>query len=147
MPSNILFAWGLSASTVVVHAVGMALMLRALDRRASTSPTLLWAISWRLVWVACYLLLIHLVEIALWAAFYLWKQCLPDFETALYFSGVTYATIGYGELVLAQPYRLLAPIEGLTGILMCGLSTGIFFAMVNHIYQQAHTKTNGEHKS
>ncbi|MBV7550259.1 potassium channel family protein [Pseudomonas sp. PDM26] len=147
MPSNILFAWGLTASTVIVHAVGMALMLRALDRWAWTSPKLLWAISWRLVWVACYLLLLHLVEITIWAAFYLWQECLPDLETALYFSGVTYATIGYGEVVMAKPWRLFAPIEGLTGILMCGLSTGIFFATVNHIYQLTHTKTNDNHKS
>jgi hypothetical protein len=60
---------------------------------------------------------------------------------------VTYATIGYGEVVMAKPWRLLAPIEGLTGILMCGLSTGIFFAMVNHIYQMARTETNSDHKS
>lgn len=147
MLSNILFAWGLAASTVIVHAVGIALMLRALNGWAGTSPTLLWAVSWRLAWVACYLLLLHLVEISIWAAFYLWQGCLPDLETALYFSGVTYATIGYGEVVMAKPWRLLAPIEGLTGILMCGLSTGIFFAMVNHIYQRAHTKTNDDHKS
>jgi hypothetical protein len=145
MPSNILFAWGLAASTVIVHAVGIAIMLRALDRWKS--PTRLWAVSWRLAWVACYLLLLHLAEISIWATFYLWQECLPDLETALYFSGVTYATIGYGEVVMAAPWRLLAPIEGLTGILMCGLSTGIFFAMVNHIYQMAHTKTNDDHKA
>lgn len=147
MYSNILFTWGLAASTVFVHAMGMALMLRALDRWARTHPTTLWAISWRLAWVACYLLLLHLVEISIWAAFYLWQKCQPDLETAFYFSGVTYATIGYGEVVMAKPWRLLAPIEGLTGILMCGLSTGIFFAMVNHIYQMARTETNSDHKS
>ena len=59
--------------------------------------------------------------------------CLPDAESAFYFSGVTYATIGYGDLVLPEPWRMLGPIEGLTGILMCGLSTGIFFAMINRI--------------
>ncbi|GAB6402930.1 potassium channel family protein [Pseudomonas sp. MHK4] len=144
MSSNILFAWGLAVSTVIVHAVGIALMLRLLDRRKSA--TKLWAVSWRLAWVAVYLVLLHLAEISIWAAFYLWQQCLPDLETALYFSAVTYATIGYGEVVLATPWRLLAPIEGLTGILMCGLSTGLFFAMVNHIYQQAHTRTRDEHE-
>ena len=140
MSLNILFAWGLAASTVVVHAVGMGLMLKALSRWALLSQTHLWAIIRRLVWAACYLILLHVIEISIWAAFYLWQECLPDLETALYFSGVTYATIGYGEVVLASPWRLFGPIEGLTGILMCGLSTGLFFAMVNHIYVAAHTK-------
>ena len=47
---------------------------------------------------------------------------------------VTYATIGYGDLVLPREWRLLAPLEGLAGILMCGLSAGLFFATVTAIY-------------
>ena len=43
-------------------------------------------------------------------------------------------TIGYGDLVLAKPWRILGPVEGLTGILMCGLSAGLFFAIVSKIY-------------
>jgi hypothetical protein len=56
-------------------------------------------------------------------------------ESAFYFSGVTYTTLGYGDLVLAKPWRLLAPIEGLMGVLMCGLSTGYFFVVVSRIHQ------------
>ncbi len=74
-------------------------------------------------------------------SFYLWRECLSDAEAAFYFSGVTYTSIGYGDLVLAKPCRLLAPIEGLTGILMCGLSSGIFFALVSRIYQTVHAPT------
>ena len=84
---------------------------------------------------------LHLAEILVWGLFYLWWGCLPDAEAAVYFSGVTYTTIGYGDLVLAKPWRVLAPIEGLTGILMCGLSTGVFFAIVNRIYQAVHAPT------
>jgi hypothetical protein len=40
----------------------------------------------------------------------------------------------HGDLVLPRPWRVLAPIEGLTGILMCGLSAGLFFAVVSRIY-------------
>ena len=59
---------------------------------------------------------------------------MPDAESALYFSGVSYTTIGYGDLVLLKPWRVLGPVEGLTGILMCGLSAGLFFALVTRIY-------------
>ena len=84
-----------------------------------------------LVWVAWWLLLLHLAEISVWALFYWWQKCLPDAESSFYFSGVTYTTLGYGDLVLPHEWRLLGPVEGLTGILMCGLSTGFFFAVVS----------------
>ena len=60
---------------------------------------------------------------------------LPNAEAAFYFSGVTYTTVGYGDFVLAKPCRLLAPVEGLVGVLMCGLSMGYFFVVVNRILQ------------
>ncbi|MGF6690490.1 hypothetical protein M2318_000534 [Metapseudomonas resinovorans] len=135
MHSSIFFVWVLAAITVVVHAVGLAIMLRFLDHRGNVLMTRIGAISTRLVWVACYMVLLHLIAISVWGAFYVWQGCLPDLETAFYFSGVTYATIGYGDVVLAKPWRLFGLMEGLTGILMCGLSTGVFIAVVNQIYQ------------
>ena len=78
-------------------------------------------------------------EIAVWALFYWWQKCLPDAETSLYFSGVTYTTVGYGDVVLPKGWQLFGPIEGLTGILMCGLSTGFFFAVVNKLYSSLTT--------
>jgi hypothetical protein len=48
-----------------------------------------------------------------------------------YFSGVTYTTVGNGDLSLPKPWRMLAPLEAMTGILVCGLSTGLFFAVVS----------------
>ena len=87
--------------------------------------------TWQLPRVAWRLVLLHLAEIAVWALFYWWQKCLPDAESSLYFSGVTYTTLGYGDLVLPKEWRLLGPVEGLTGILMCGLSTGFFFAVVS----------------
>ena len=84
---------------------------------------------------------VMLAEITFWALVYLWAGCLPDAESAFYFSGVTYATIGYGDVVLPKPWRMLGPVEGLTGILMCGLSAGLFFAIVSRIYQaRRHTE-------
>jgi hypothetical protein len=55
-------------------------------------------------------------------------------STSFYFSAVTYTTVGYGDLVLPETWRLFAAVEGLTGILMCGWSTGVFFAVVSAMY-------------
>jgi voltage-gated potassium channel Kch len=62
-----------------------------------------------------------------------WDHALPNIETALYFSAVTYTTTGYGDVVLPQGWRLQGGVEALTGILMCGWSTGFFFAVVNRL--------------
>jgi len=66
--------------------------------------------------------------------FFWWKKCLPDFESSLYFAVVTYTTVGYGDLVLAKGWRLVAGVEALTGILMCGWSTGFFFIVASRLY-------------
>ena len=121
-------AWCLLGLTVTIHAAGLSAMLPHVlsalpDRR-------FWPVTWQILWVAWRLILLHLTEIAAWALFYWWK-CLPDAESSFYFSGVTYATLGYGDLVLPEEWRLLGPVEGLVGILMCGLSTGFFFVVVS----------------
>jgi hypothetical protein len=116
-----------------VHAAGLAVLLKVLTRPKASQPTGFWPITQRLILITWWLLLIHLVEISIWALFYLRRGCLPDAEAAFYFSGVTYATLGYGDLVLSSPWRMLGPVEGLTGILMCGLSTGLFFAVMGRI--------------
>ena len=54
----------------------------------------------------------------------------------MYFSAVTYTTTGYGDVVLPERWRLSSAVEALTGILMCGWSTGFFFAIVSRINQR-----------
>src|SRR5436190_21109515 len=134
MLSIILIACALVAITVAVHAAGFGLVLHYLVKSHATPPTRFWPIAWQLIRLTWLLILIHLIEISIWGLCYLWRNCLPDAESAFYFAGVTYTTIGYGDLVLPKPWRMLGPIEGLTGILMCGLSAGLFFATVSRIY-------------
>jgi hypothetical protein len=127
-------AFGLLALCVTVHAVGLAVALRRLARSSLSQPVRQAVRTIQvLIAVASWLLVLHLIEIAVWALFYDAVKCLPDLETSLYFSGVTYATVGFGDVVLAHEWRLLAPMEGLTGILMCGLSTGFFFVIVSRL--------------
>jgi hypothetical protein len=128
-----LFACALVAATVAVHAVGLAVLFRAFANDRARLPTRFWPVTWLLIRLTWMLILIHVIEIAIWAWFFLWAQCLPDAESAFYFSGVTYATIGYGDLLLPQPWRMLGPVEGLTGILMCWLSAGFFVAFFTRI--------------
>jgi hypothetical protein len=47
-------------------------------------------------------------------------RAMPDLQSGLYFSAVTYTTTGCGDLVLPDLWRLVGAVEALTGILMCG---------------------------
>lgn len=134
MSNELIAASSLLALTVIVHSVGILTVFRWVVRSREMATSRFWPVTWLVIRIAYSLVAIHLVEIAVWA-FYYWRQeCLPDLESSFYFSGVTYTTVGYGDLVLSNHWRLLGPVEGLTGILMCGLSTGFFFAIVSRLY-------------
>jgi len=125
----------LLAVCVFIHAV----VLTAVYRWAGQSPVLsdsrFWPGTWLLIRVAWWAVVAHLAEICVWAAFYTWQDVFPAFGTAFYFSLVTYTTVGYGDVVAPENWRQFAAVEGLVGILMCGWSTGFFFAIVNRMYQ------------
>jgi voltage-gated potassium channel len=75
---------------------------------------------------------LHVLEILLWANFYRWF-CFPSWESAFYFSAASYATVGYGDVVLPQMWRTLGPVESIIGVLMCGLSASFLFAIVSRL--------------
>jgi voltage-gated potassium channel len=75
---------------------------------------------------------LHIFEILLWAGFYRWR-CFPLWESAFYFSAASYATVGYGDVVLPQMWRTLGPVESIIGVLMCGLSASFLFAIVTRL--------------
>jgi hypothetical protein len=132
MVSKLLVAWGLMALCVVIHATGVTSMVRWLRKPANVTSHY-WGVTWLFVRVAGWIILLHMIEITAWAIVYTWRDAMPDLQSALYFSAVTYTTTGYGDLVLPQPWRLAGAIEALTGILMCGWSTGFFFAIVSRM--------------
>jgi voltage-gated potassium channel Kch len=124
----------LLALTVAIHAAVLSALLRRLNRGYRDNVSLNFSgYLWLLMRLAAVIVLAHLFEIALWAGYYSWKQALPSLEASYYFSAVTYATIGYGDIVLPETWRMLAAMEGLTGILMCGWSGAFFFAVVSKV--------------
>ncbi len=131
MITKLLMASGLVATTVIIHAAGLGVVLSHVFRSTVRPDARFWPITWLLVRIAWFLIVIHLLEIAVWALFFWWQQCLPDAESSFYFSGVTYATLGYGDLLLSKEWRLFGPVEALTGTLMCGLSIAFFFAVLS----------------
>jgi hypothetical protein len=136
-------AAALVAGTVAIHSFGSFYLFWHMDKtkRAVTGKSITYSwITLNLTGVVLALLFLHLLEVSLWAAFYTLSECLPDFATAAYFSLVTYATVGYGDVVLVENWRLLAGVEGLAGILMTSWSTAILIANVQWVYNILHER-------
>ena len=121
----------LVAFCVTAHAVGVTVAVRWLARGAPATSMSFWRETRLFVFLAGWIILLHLVEVSAWAVLYAWRGAMPSLQAAAYFSGVTYTTTGYGDLVLPESWRLVGAIEALTGILMCGWSTGFFFLIVS----------------
>ena len=134
----VLAALGLTAITVIIHGVGAAAAARRAIRlwaERRERPGRLRA-ELLLAGLVSMLLLMHLAEAVVWALFYVLVGALPDLETAAYFSLTSYTTVGYGDVVLPEPWRLLGPLEAAVGILMLGWSTGILVAVIGMIYRR-----------
>ena len=75
---------------------------------------------------------LHGLQILLWATSYR-ALCLPSWESAFYYSSTSYSTVGYGDLVLPSEWRLLGPLEGIIGVLMCGITVSLLFVLVTRL--------------
>ena len=121
--------------TVALHGAGLVGLARLLrvesreEREAHLSPE-----SWRglvtTLGMVMGLFALHGVEIWLYALLYLALGALPDLETAVYFSTITYGTVGYHDAGMAHSWRLVAAIEGMNGVLLMGWSTAFFVALL-----------------
>src|SRR5271166_6666798 len=79
-------------------------------------------------------IVLHGIVILLWAGCYRWL-CFPSWESAFYFSASSYATVGYGDVVLPSKWRLLGPLERIVGMLISGIYVGLLFAVITHLVE------------
>ena len=129
MIANLLVGTALISLTVVIHTFG----LMAVTRVMGILTDVLRLRGRRSHVVAMIAAVIGIfgvltVEIWLWAACYLALGIAAEFETALYFSTATFATVGYGDIVAGEDWRLLTALEGINGFLLIGWSTAYLVA-------------------
>ena len=79
------------------------------------------------------LMLGTIVQVVFWALIYAALGAFEDFETAVYFSGVTFTSLGYGDVVLKGRMRLLAPLQAANGLMMFGVTTALFIAAIEQV--------------
>ena len=123
--------------TLALQSAGMAGLIQWTRARLPTG------IHWRgplrsavlMVRLTHLIVCLHMLEILLWASFYR-SKCFTTWEAAFYFSATSYSTVGYGDVVLQPNWRMVGPVESITGVLMCGLSASFLFAVVHRLIER-----------
>ena len=133
MVLNICIAAFMLAVTTAIHAAAMMLSLQAFKREEVHATERLTRI-FRVSGIVILMFLAAFLEVLVWALTYLTLEAIQGIEKAIYFSMVTYTTLGYGEIVLGEQWRLLASFEAANGILLFGWSTAVILAAVQRIY-------------
>ena len=137
MLTKIVIAAAIVSVCLVIHGAGILLMAQWLFRRREdlerTASSRQFAVL--IVTLFAGILFLHWIQTSLWAVFYYTQNLFSDFETSLYFSMVSFTTIGYGDVLLPRHWRLLGVIEGFSGVLLCGVSTAFIFAVINAMFQ------------
>lgn len=76
----------------------------------------------------------HIIQITIWAVLFLLVGEFSDMATAFYHSTVNFASLGYGDITMTEPWRLLGALEACNGVLMFGLTTGTLFSVMNRVF-------------
>ena len=124
--------------TVSLHALTVSALITMLKRRGPQAVGAMGRSARPLLvaYLACALAVKHAVDIVFWGAA-IWLCAGSQFTglgEAIYFSSVTYTTLGYGDIVLSGKWRMLSAFEATNGMLLFGLSTALLFVLVERIW-------------
>ena len=127
------------AITVALHALATSLIVRFLKRFGTRIRQCCGGRGRSLVIsiTAVFLALKHYLDVVLWAIAYRFccgADAFAEFNDAVYFSSVTYTSLGYGDIVLEGNWRLLCGIQAMNGILLFAWSTAILITIVRQIW-------------
>src|SRR6201998_8201 len=123
--------------TLWIQCAGIAVLIRwardSIERGVARLSALHAAVL--MIRFSTLVIVLHFLQIFFWSVFYRW-YCLPSWETSFYFSATSYSTVGYGDVVLPRIWRLLGPVEGVPGVLMCGISVSCLFVVAPRLIER-----------
>ena len=126
--------------TVGIHFFGIVFLLRLLTRhshRVAHMSEVMRQIS-LLIFAVLGIVALHTAEIWSYALVYLTLGAITEFEPALYFSTVSFTTLGYGDIVLGPDWRIMSAIEGANGLILFGWSTAFLISMMSKMRTLEH---------
>ena len=130
--------------TMGIQVTAVVFMLRHLLRLVSKPDRRFHGFGFD-TYVICVVLMVlfigHMFQMAVWATLFLYLGEFGDFWTSFYHSMVNFASLGYGDIVMSEEWRLLGAIESSIGVLMFGLTAGIMIAVMTPLFKR-HSPTN-----
>jgi hypothetical protein len=135
MHSALLVGTGLLVASLLSFTVAIAIVVSLMSRviRSGYSGERFWKNVAIMIAITLVMAAAHLMEIVLWATAFRASSEISTFEQAFYFSAENYTTLGYGDIVLSDHWRLLGPLEAINGMLLFGLSTAVMFAALSRL--------------
>jgi preprotein translocase subunit SecY len=141
--------WGglLMAISMTIHGFGMLAVLRvnnAVIRRLESKKTLVTGM-FPVILASCMILFVHLIEVMVWAIFFLWRDAFPNRSVAFYFSLNEYTTVG-SSLSLPQRWHLLEGMIAIAGLLAFAWSTGVLITLAQRFQEHQMDLFNARHR-
>jgi hypothetical protein len=126
---TVFITMGIQITAVVYLLQYLFKILSRRDRRNSSKSRTTYVISMMMI----LLFVGHLIQVAVWAVLFMQLGEFSDYATAFYHSMVNFASLGYGDIVMSENWRLLGAIEASTGVLMFGLSAGALLSIMSFL--------------
>ena len=86
----------------------------------------------------------NFLQIVIWGTLFVGLGEFDDFYQAIYHSGVNFTSLGYGDVVMSNRWKLLGPLEAATGVVMFGLTAAALMAVLQHLIK-VHLAVGDEH--
>ena len=126
------------AVSITLHAIFIALAIKVLRqwRAWIASPPLFVKMLFILTATTLWMLAAHSLTVWLWAFLFLFLGIFNALEPAVYFSLVAFTTLGFGDIILAEEWRILSGMAATNGLLLFGFSTAFLFEVIARFHRE-----------
>lgn len=122
---------GASLANITIHALVMTMVMRVAQGASmkEISHRSLFLVAVMIPTVSV-LMITHTLEVIVWSLVYSIVDAAPANANLVYFAFVNYTTLGYGDVIPVEGWRLLGPITAMNGVLLFGWSTAVIFEVL-----------------
>ena len=145
MLDQFLIGGAFSVCNITIHALVMTAVVRVARSMAETTtsrPSLM--LIGVMIATVTVLMAAHTAEVIVWSLAYLIVGAVPAGAGRVYFAFVNYTTLGYGDVLPAENWKILGPMTAMNGVLLFGWSTAVIFEVLRRsMTRLSHIKASG----